>query len=129
MIRLDLNASGESPRSAEEKLEILVTVIAPDNQRGAISGGDRRIANTRDGKPVWIRPRRGVREGAPAARPVLYRARAFAQNPGELVPRRDDLDRDVGVFVGVIAGAHPVVAVSDLQRHVSGQISADNQNR
>ncbi len=29
---------------------------------------DRRIANTRDGKPVWIRPRRGVREGAPAAR-------------------------------------------------------------
>jgi len=42
---------------------------------------DRRIANTRDGKPVWIRPRRGVRGGAPAARRTLYRAAPGAWNP------------------------------------------------
>ncbi len=40
---------------------------------------DRRIANTRDGRPVWIRPRRGVRGGAPAARFELYRAQPFEQ--------------------------------------------------
>src|SRR6185312_1861439 len=33
---------------------------------------DRPITTTRDGKPVWIRPRRGCREGAPAARQLLY---------------------------------------------------------
>jgi len=34
---------------------------------------DRRITTTRDGKPVWIRPRRGCREAEPAARRTLYR--------------------------------------------------------
>ena len=43
---------------------------APDSSG---SNSDRRIKNTRDGKPVWIRPRRGVRGGAAAARPSLYR--------------------------------------------------------
>jgi hypothetical protein len=32
--------------------ENLVTVIAPGNEKGRLNGGDRRIANTRDGKPV-----------------------------------------------------------------------------
>ncbi|GFG99191.1 hypothetical protein MTIM_50700 [Mycobacterium timonense] len=59
MLRVELNAS-----------ELEVTVIAPGISEGT---SDRRIANTRDGKPVWIRPRRGVRGGAPAARPALYR--------------------------------------------------------
>ncbi|KEP39125.1 hypothetical protein MKSMC1_57200 [Mycobacterium kansasii] len=35
---------------------------------------------SRDGKPVWIRPRRGVRGGAPAARCALYRYRPAHQN-------------------------------------------------
>jgi hypothetical protein len=45
------------------------------------------------------------------------------------VCRRNDLDRDVGVLVGVIARADPVVAVGNLQRDTGCQVSADNQNR
>ncbi|GFG71105.1 hypothetical protein MSEN_28250 [Mycolicibacter senuensis] len=63
--RPDVKASGEA-------WEKLVTVIAPGFSDGI---GDRRIANTRDGKPVWIRPRRGVREGAPAAHRAVYALR------------------------------------------------------
>src|ERR1700747_848588 len=89
---------------------------------------DRRIANTRDRKPVWIRPRRGVREGAPAARPVLYRARGVAHNPRWLLGRRDDAHRDIGVLVGVVAGADAVVAVGDLQGHPGVEFAAHDQD-
>jgi hypothetical protein len=78
MLRLYVYASEDSA----DGLEMLVTVIAPGMSEADTSRFvDRRIANTRDRKPVWIRPRRGVREGAPAARQVLYRARVVAQNP------------------------------------------------
>src|SRR3984893_1921345 len=66
MLRTDVKASGESGAG----LEKVVTVIAP-GVLGRPNGLDRRIANTRDGRPVWIRPRRGCREGAPAARQPL----------------------------------------------------------
>src|SRR5271155_1715774 len=89
---------------------------------------DRRIASTRDRKPVWIRPRRGVREGAPAARPVLYRAGGVAQNPLGLLRRRDDAHRDIGVFVGVVAGADAVVAVGDLHGHPGVEVTAHDQD-
>ncbi len=42
---------------------------------------DRRIKNTHDGKPVWIRTRRGVRGGASAARRLLYSEAPLDQNP------------------------------------------------
>jgi hypothetical protein len=71
MVRAELNASG-----------LEVTVIAPGYQKGT---SDRRIANTRDGKPVWIRPRRGVRGGAPAARRQLYRLRRLGKNAAETI--------------------------------------------
>ena len=66
MLRTDVKASGES----DAGLEKVVTVVAP-GVLGRPNGLDRRIANTRDGRPVWIRPRRGCREGAPAARQPL----------------------------------------------------------
>ncbi len=54
--------------------------VGHDRCSGLSEGtSDRRIANTRDGRPVWIRPRRGVRGGAPAARPELYRYRSRNQ--------------------------------------------------
>ena len=61
MVRTDEKASGEST----EDLVKLVMMVAPDGLVGVQTGASR---NTRDGKPVWIRPRRGVRGGAPAAR-------------------------------------------------------------
>jgi hypothetical protein len=47
-VRVDLKVSGESPDTGVK----LVTVVAPGKEEGAIEGGDRRIANTRDGRPV-----------------------------------------------------------------------------
>src|SRR6516225_10821607 len=55
-LRADVYASGPEGR------EKVVTVVAPGVSEGT---SDRRIANARDGRPVWIRPRRGVRGGAP----------------------------------------------------------------
>src|SRR6202008_2183022 len=52
LVGADLNTSGESAETAEEKLEMSVTVMAPGNEKGRHKGGDRRIANTRDGKPA-----------------------------------------------------------------------------
>jgi hypothetical protein len=40
--------SGESSDGREK----LVTVVAPGNEKGRLNGGDRRVANTRDGRPV-----------------------------------------------------------------------------
>jgi hypothetical protein len=81
MVRTEVKASGESGAGFEK----VVTMIAPGVWMGPQKGRDRRIANTRDGKPVWIRPRRGVREGAPAARRPLYQAPLGGQNVGLLV--------------------------------------------
>src|SRR5947209_12288093 len=112
MVRLEVNASGESPRSGGVKFEVSVTVNCSGLSGAPVVGLDRRIANTRDRKPVWVRPRRGVREGAPAARQLLYRARGVPQTPvRQLVGCRADAHRDVGVLVGPIARADPVVAV------------------
>jgi hypothetical protein len=48
IVRADLNMSGESSDGREK----LVTMIAPGNEKGRLNGGDRRVANTRDGRPV-----------------------------------------------------------------------------
>jgi hypothetical protein len=45
---MDEKASGES----DAGLEKVVTMLAPGLSRGPQKGRDRRIANTRDGKPV-----------------------------------------------------------------------------
>ena len=73
-------ARGFDDRScrADMRRDWNVTVVAPGVSEGT---SDRRIANTRDGRPVWIRPRRGVRGGAPAARPALYRDRRREKKP------------------------------------------------
>ena len=64
MVRTDEKASAESKDG-----EWVVMIVAPGVMMWK---SDRRIAKTRDGKPVWIRPRRGVRGGAPAAQVRLY---------------------------------------------------------
>src|SRR6478735_1340918 len=61
---------------ASDEISGVVMMLAP----GLLGDSDRRIANTRDGRPVWIRPRRGVREGAPAARRQLYSGCLQGQN-------------------------------------------------
>src|SRR3954447_15316108 len=75
MVRADEKASGESGAG----LENVVTMVAPGVWGGTSKGRDRRIATTRDGKPVWIRPRRGCREGAPAAPDNCSKLRAAPQ--------------------------------------------------
>ena len=60
MVRTDEKASGES----SEDLLKLVMMVAPGGLVEVQTGASRK---TRDGKPVWIRPRRGVRGGAAAA--------------------------------------------------------------
>ena len=78
---------------------------------------DRRIAKTRDGKPVWIRPRRGVRGGAPAAHRPLYSASLTRHN-------RADGHAVAAVFTALAAlgplrpGLAPNAAEGDLlERH------------
>ncbi len=76
MARTDEKAS-----AGFEGCEKVVTLIAPDGRGGnSQTGGS---PNTRDGKPVWIRPRRGVRGGAPAAPDRLYSARPLGQNQAD----------------------------------------------
>jgi hypothetical protein len=40
-----------------------------------------------------------------------------------------DEHRDVGVLVGVVARAHPVIPVGDLERQPGGQVAAHQQDR
>ena len=78
---------------------------------------DRRIANTRDGEPVWFRLRRGARGGAHAARRRPYSGLAARQNAGSArasdlgVRERDhrqeadgDLDQVDGAFFYAASG-------------------------
>jgi hypothetical protein len=57
-------------------------VIAPVGMEKRLKASDQRVAHARGGKLVWIKPRRGVREGALDACSVDYRARTGLQNLG-----------------------------------------------
>src|SRR5215211_5416647 len=76
MVRADTNASDESATSTLGSVGVILLLLS--GLSGTTTGASR---NTRDGKPVWIRPRRGVREGAPAARHALYRIGENALSP------------------------------------------------
>ena len=76
-------------------------------ERGLQTGASR---NTRDGKPVWIRPRRGVREGATAAwgelyagRPTRHSRTMMATPAAPAARRRSPVDRVVTVVMCVVA--------------------------
>ena len=76
---------------------------------------------------------------------VQYLSFTFGEHPedcwptGDVLQRRrrsgqiwvglqfGDLYRDVGVLVGVVRRADPVVAVGDLRGNASGQVAADHQ--
>ena len=67
LLKHPLTLIGRSPGDIREDARILERIAFRDVY-GPVIGLDRRITTTRDGRPVWIRPRRGCRGGAPAAR-------------------------------------------------------------